>query len=218
VVRPLTILVVFGSIAGAQTVCRDAVQPVSGHMLRLRVYDVADVPQKIMNRALETARTIFANAGITTCWEQGQNDSREANFIDRTAAAPGQHLTADNRSYLAVKIMRAPRDFQQEALGYALPFAHNGPHAFVFYDRVEDRLSAAVISIDQLLGNAIAHEVGHALMESSEHSVQGVMKSSWNTEDFRRAATSFLKFTPAEARVLQEHARRRTTVTMAKGN
>jgi hypothetical protein len=144
------------------------------------------------------------------CWEYGDADAAEAHYTDMTGAAPGQRLKVDDRNYLALKIMRSvPRNFFAGALGFALPFAHGGPHAIVFYDRIEDVLPADLISISRLLGHAIAHEAGHALLETTEHSPAGLMKAHWDKEDFRSADLGVLGFTPAEKRILHEHARRR---------
>lgn len=209
-IRPLTILLALGGIAAGQTACEVPAQTFSEPTLRLRVYNVAEAPQKTLNRALEIAERVFASAYVRICWERGDTDAAEAHYTDMTGAAAGQQLQADDRSYLAVKIMRgAPRNAFAGALGFALPFAHRGPHAIVFYDRIEDVLPLDAISLTRLLGHAIAHEAGHALLETAEHSLGGLMKSRWDRADFRRAALSLLEFTPSETRILREHARRR---------
>jgi hypothetical protein len=216
VIRSLTILLVLGGIAAGQTTCETSGQTLSEATLRLRAYNVAGVSRKTLNRALEITGSIFARANVQACWEQGDTDAAEAHYMDMTGTAAGQRLQADDRNYLAVKIMRgAPANAFPGALGFALPFARRGPHAVVFYDRIEDVLPPDLISISRLLGHAIAHEAGHALLETTEHTQEGLMKSKWGKADFRRAGLDLLEFTPAETRILLEHARRREALLVA---
>lgn len=215
-IRTLTILLTLGRIAAAQTTCEAPGKTLSEPTLRLRAYNLAAVPQNTLNRALEIASSIFTRANVWTCWEPGDPNGAEAHYTDMRGAAPGQRLKADDRNYLAVKIMRGePVSAFPGALGFALPFAHAGAHAIVFYDRIENASRPDTISVTRLLGHAIAHEVGHALLETSEHSPGGLMKSCWGKADFRRADVGLLEFTPAEKPILREHARRRVAPLVA---
>lgn len=216
-IRSLLILLAFGvASAAGRTPCAASPETSHGPVLHLRLYNLANVPAPTLDQAISLAESIFDRAGVRTCWEHGSSDSEEAHFTDMTGASPGQHLQVDARDYLAVKIMRGePGNAFPGALGFALPFARRGPHALVFYDRVETTSASAPASLSEILGPALAHEAGHALLESSEHSQFGLMKSRWGKADFQKAAMGALEFTPAEARVLREHARKRMTPAIA---
>jgi hypothetical protein len=56
------------------------------------------------------------------------------------------------------------------ALGFALPFGKDGIHVTIFNERVERFSKIALATVPKLLGNAMAHEIGHVLLESCEHS------------------------------------------------
>jgi len=51
----------------------------------------------------------------------------------------------------------------------------------------------------QVLGAAIAHEVGHLLLGSAAHSGQGVMRATWEKEQLELASIGELVFTTEQA-------------------
>ena len=44
----------------------------------------------------------------------------------------------------------------------------------------------------------MAHEIGHVLLGTTEHSADGVMKARWGKPDYQRAAMGFMEFTPSQ--------------------
>jgi hypothetical protein len=67
------------------------------------------------------------------------------------------------------------------------------------------------VSMGQVLGNVIAHEVGHLLLNQQVHSPHGIMRGDWGFLDFRDMASGMLVFTPQQAEVLRVDVRRRNT-------
>ena len=63
--------------------------------------------------------------------------------------------------------------------------------------------------LDQLLGHAIAHEIGHLLLNSSAHSPAGIMRARWNTKDLLRAARGDLLFNALQAESMRGEVLRR---------
>jgi hypothetical protein len=55
----------------------------------------------------------------------------------------------------------------------------------------------------QILGNAIAHEIGHLLLNNQSHSASGIMRGDWNLWDLRNASYGYLLFTPQQAKAIQ---------------
>jgi len=98
-----------------------------------------------------------------------------------------------------------------EALGFALPCPEDLPgcYAEVFYQRVADWVSGAEISAYQLLGHAMAHEIGHFLLGQNSHSRDGIMRPQWNPNDLRVIARASLRFTPEQAERLRGACLRR---------
>jgi hypothetical protein len=212
-VRSVVLLSVFWAVstANGQTSCNASPsQPPVAGKLNLRVYDSANVPRKTLDRAVEVAQHILSNAGVPTRWDRGAANPDEVLFTDLTGSTPSKQLQADDRNYLAARIIRGePEDRFPGALGYALPFAQAGPHAFVYYDRIERLLPSVPSSVTKILGHALAHELGHALLETMEHSAIGLMKGRWSKADFQHTAAGLLEFSPDQAQVLQQRARSR---------
>jgi hypothetical protein len=92
-----------------------------------------------------------------------------------------------------------------------LPFGKDGIHVAIFNERVERFSQTALATVPKLLGNAMAHEIGHVLLESTEHSSAGIMKARWGKADIQTMAARFLEFTEDQAVVLRVNALRRVT-------
>jgi hypothetical protein len=72
----------------------------------------------------------------------------------------------------------------------------------VFFNRVKQLTDRTGMSVHQVLGHAIAHELGHLLLGSNSHSGWGLMRAVWNNQDLQRAAKGDLLFTSVEAEVI----------------
>jgi hypothetical protein len=87
----------------------------------------------------------------------------------------------------------------------------------VFYSRVEEvarilnleRNMSSWLSVSQILGHAISHEIGHILLNMELHSETGIMRGNWGTNDFQDAAYGVLVFTPQQAEVIRAEVIRR---------
>jgi hypothetical protein len=83
--------------------------------------------------------------------------------------------------------------------------------ANVFYHRVESLARAGNGAEWQILGYAMAHEMGHLLlrMKANSHSPSGIMRAKWGLQDFKQAALGELLFTRAQATLIREEVLRR---------
>jgi hypothetical protein len=52
----------------------------------------------------------------------------------------------------------------------------------------------------------MAHEIGHVLLGSTEHSPAGIMKANWGKTDYQRAQAGSMEFSAAQRRVMWERA------------
>jgi hypothetical protein len=93
---------------------------------------------------------------------------------------------------------------------------------YIFYSNVEARFwrleraqgSARPyrpVSMDRILGHAIAHEVGHLLLNQQVHSAHGIMRGEWGFADFRDMTEGMFLFTPEQTEFLRADVRRRDT-------
>jgi hypothetical protein len=183
------------------------VEPPRQTML-VRLYDLSDARPSLLSAAVTSAGQILAAAGVSTRWEFGAVDNDEARAIDQTAAVNTRQL--DRRNYLAVRLVRGfPKAAAMGALGFALPQAAFGVHVTVYVDRVESLDSLTPDQRATILGAAIAHEIGHVLLASNEHSPSGIMKARWSSRDLRHAATGGLRFTASQGARMQDGAHAR---------
>jgi hypothetical protein len=59
-----------------------------------------------------------------------------------------------------------------------------------------------------ILGHAIAHEIGHVLLGSSEHSSSGLMRAQWNQANWHLASAGLLTFLPEQTERMREEVSR----------
>lgn len=60
-----------------------------------------------------------------------------------------------------------------------------------------------IVTRGQILGHAIAHEIGHLLLASDTHSLFGIMKADYDRKDLVILGEGNLFFTAEEARLLR---------------
>jgi hypothetical protein len=99
----------------------------------------------------------------------------------------------------------APEGAQQQ-LGYSLiaPATASGDASAgvlgtVFSDRIARFADLACERPSLLVGRAIAHEIGHLLLGTHEHSPAGLMRAVWTPADVRRHRREDWMFTAADA-------------------
>jgi len=166
--------------------------------ITISVYDYANVPVELLGAAEEDARRIFRQAGVDTVWA--------------TCLPKPEKVVADcyivDATHLIMKIL--PRAISAQArdrsdvLGTALVDEKGvGYYVYVFYDNVrrvaEDRELGHT-----LLGDVLAHEIGHLLLGSNSHSVSGIMSAHWYGGELRRISEGAMLFTPSQSRTLRE--------------
>lgn len=147
------------------------VAAVSGSELTIRYYNEVGVPEKALSKAIETAAAALRRAEIPARWVN-------------CYAKPTDCSTAAG-VVLEVSIIGAPaeefRKVASFAMGYSLlPEQGDGVYAKVIWNRVMKYSKAFDVPAPLVLGNAIAHEVGHLLLGTGDHAHAGIMKAQWS--------------------------------------
>jgi hypothetical protein len=179
--------------------------------LVVRVYETGYGDLATRTDAIKTASSIVELAGITVEWydctEDGrrpvcQDARRSGNFIARMMPAltsgvllrkpPGEALGAQGDS--------------EPPLGFAVvdPDTHAGKMATVFHDQVEAVARRTGVARSELLGRALAHEVGHLLLGVRGHSRSGLMRAVWTDDELTRDRTEDWLFTTGDIQRLQQ--------------
>ena len=89
-----------------------------------------------------------------------------------------------------------------------------GGFAYVSYPMVETLTKTAGTSESQVLGVAIAHEIGHLLLGAA-HSQTGIMCVRWRRPHFELMRTGRLLFTPEQAIQIKAEVMRRIAQSSA---
>lgn len=175
-------------------------------VVRVGIYNYANIAPRELQQAKRHATALFALAGVRIVWLQYSHELLSAR-IQTNDPAPDfsvriLHTSVTSRTKLATGV-----DVMGESIiprGVEVPVA--GGIANIFYDQVKEVASASGPFSSAVLGEAIAHELGH-LMLGPRHSRQGVMKPVWTHEDQGLISRRSLRFRPVQAVLLQRAAR-----------
>jgi hypothetical protein len=178
--RTIGILLVFGAIHHGMAVVTLSVQPVFVQVLTAS--SVRADPAVVTGAMAVTIRT-FRKAGIQLAYRVG--DTAGATLPD--AVSHPYNVVLANAPKRANHVLGAA-DIPQRA-------------AWVFLDHIRSTARETGIEEAVVLGNVIAHELGHLLLESPDHAVSGVMSEPL---DLSRAAQGVLGFHDYQVRRLTQ--------------
>jgi hypothetical protein len=183
----------------------------------IHVHNYAEVDHKTLMEAEKVATQIFRKAGVETLWVEtvmtAQNN--QENSAEWSSFAP---------PHIWLTILPRPiadvLNLSNNVLGLAPGTGPDRHVIYVFYNRVEvlsQKLATArlegkiknVVTTSQILGHAIAHELGHVLLNIETHSETGIMRGDWNTKDLQDASSGLLIFTSQQAEVIRAEIARR---------
>jgi hypothetical protein len=160
--------VVSASEAGAQpTAAADAVIP--GPMLVVRVANEAKLPHDLLQAARLRAGEIFESAGVSLQWRDVDEEVRP-----RTTGAADVFVVLASTRLTAVicTVNRLP----PHTMGAAM--ARQRQLAYVFTDRIQELATRKRLMPSTILGEVIAHELGHLLLPDLAHAKGGVMRAT----------------------------------------
>src|SRR2546425_8360813 len=158
-----------------QTAMAGTVKTQPGLKITLNVYNWAHVDSETLIRAKQEATRIYREIGIETVW------------LDSTVDEDRQNLTPHQASEIYVNIVPQASEglgLLSNALGIAPGEGRNRGRLYVCYDRVESLYRKQIAATargktyrwattEQILGYAMAHEIGH-LLGLDAHSELGI--------------------------------------------
>lgn len=164
--------------------------------LTIRYYNETQVSVKALATAIETASRAMRIAGVKVRWVNcyadgaGCKDAASTTFdLVLTTAARTEGVFAQTANY---------------SMGYSLlPKGEQGVHAKILWSRVLDYASTHDVPAAIVLGNVMAHEIGHLLLNSGAHSRCGIMKASWSHRDSRLLGDGRMSFEGHEAAAMR---------------
>ena len=162
----------------------------------IRCYNNFGVPAADLAAARQDARAVLQQAGVDIIWE----DCWAGGPHQDTTSARCQQPVGGDIVLRLQKTVQADRSkfvsmgFSLVGIPDAAPFL-----ATVYVDRVESVARGAGIHARRVLGLAIAHEIGHVLLDSNTHASSGLMRADWSRSELRRRDAAAWQFLDAEA-------------------
>jgi len=172
-----------GLLAGTTlTIWLGLVAPASadvGPTLHIHRIDRIGIPDEIMNEAIGDVTRIYEQIGVSVKWSE--------------------HHDADPVETLHVIIATTDRwHLQPGIMGIALQGSPPvGRTVYAFYDRILEAANSHRLTVGCVLGNAIAHEIGHLLLPGG-HTINGLMRDDWDPEQMDRLRAGVLGFSPRQ--------------------
>jgi hypothetical protein len=191
--KTMAILFMLICTAASGTVIK--ADPSPGVSVVVRTYNYAALPAATLTAAKVTAQNIFRRAGISVVWI----DCRVP--ADAGGATCTEPLTAGRELMLRL-VDHAPDDRDRiVTLGESMLDREQQRGVLMTVDLFPVRTIAERTSTSTpiLLGRAIAHEIGHLLLGSAEHSRLGLMRAVWSHDELRGLKPAHWGFSTREA-------------------
>ncbi len=169
--------------------------------LPVRLYNTSSASARDLEEMKESASQIFSRAGVAVEWIPCAAGPRDSAVCPNPSDAP-------NRTIIFVRLLDAPlqpahgNQLQRALLGRA---NHNTASAAVFYNTAcaIEQNAPRIVTRGQILGHGLAHEIGHLLLATDAHSLVGIMKENYDSDDLFAMGRGRLAFAVAESRAIR---------------
>ena len=172
--------------------------------LTIRTYNNYGVPADDLRTARAHVDDIFGQAGIAVSWLDCWYRDREP------ADAPAQCRGPLGANELTLRL-QAPNPgsgTRYVSMGFSLVnLAEGVPFlATVFVNLVVSVSASAAVDFRLLLGRAIAHEIGHLLLDTTRHADHGLMRAGWSRAELQQNNAADWAFRDTEIAAMQRAA------------
>ncbi len=163
------------------------------------VYDYGEVSDKTINQAETEATHIFRKAGVEAIWLNCPHSAAETGkpTVCQRPLGPLDFV---------LRVIRASKTAQPTldhcALGFTPLEGRKGAFVTVLYDCITELAVDRDTPPAQLLGHAVAHEIGHLFL-GAKHSPRGLMRPRWDEKDVQLAVQRNLLFSRQQAELIR---------------
>jgi hypothetical protein len=191
--------------------------PEATPVITIHVRNYAKVDEKTLEEAEKVATRIFRKAGVDLGWTDINVTSERK--LDEALGEEVFTLSDIQLSIFPRETSGDP-DIPAKAMGLAPGSGVDRQLVYIFYDRVNavsqrqararmDHSINIIASRSKILGDAIAHELGHVLLNLEIHSATGIMRGGWGLKELADVAYGELYFTSQQAEVIRADVARR---------
>ena len=170
---------------------------VANLQLVVRIYDSVGVSPVELDRARASVGAILASAGIDSIW--------------RPCHASG--CTGPVKPHeVVLRVVRSTPRSAKDSLGFSVIDVSQGGGSLgtIYEDRIRALAAQGDVYEGELLGRAMAHEIGHMLIGTNGHSRLGLMRALWVTSELQRGLPSDWVFSGREGTQLRGRLAART--------
>ena len=188
---------------GSQTHLQDRDSASTKQQVQIRIFNLARVPRRDLSRAEREVTRIFAEAEMEVNWAEGALDDSASLITDFSAnnSSPAGCKVASHARELRLQLLPyAPHGIAMGTLGFSLPCAAFGIDSTIFIDNCEGVTYQTPASFSKVLAYAMAHELGHVLLRSSEHTQTGLMRARWDKAAWLHASVRGIPIDREQAR------------------
>jgi hypothetical protein len=160
----------------------------------IHLFNAANVPAPVVARAQSELARVYRDIGVSIEW----------------LPPADAHIHGPDEIHV-ILIPYETGGLQQNlhpVLGAAIRTPHGTKVAYVFYRRVEAEAAQYSVSPAFILACAMAHEIGHLLLpgglHEGGHSPTGLMRPTWNRDDFIRADRGQPRFDDDQAALIRD--------------
>jgi hypothetical protein len=179
-------------VTGARMSAAQEAPAPSPPAVRLLVANRAKLRPEMLKEAEADATTVSRAAGVQTTWENVGADVSYDHAVDFTVMIVSGKETRVMAAHLRNTVMGF-------TVSHSTDHGGRGGTAFVLFDRVEDSAAKHHVLVSRVLGEVIAHELGHLLLPFNSHSDRGIMRDPW---DLRSGLLEY--FTSAQAETIRQ--------------
>lgn len=204
-------IIVLGLAGGVQGNAADS--QTANAEITICVRNYAELDSKTLVQAKKVAQRIFQNAGVQTAWVDGDD-------LSDVSAKQGCADISHIQLHILSPAMAGRLGLTNDVMGLAPGKGTDRRFVYVFYDLVKQlaqrQLTAQTkgsisqgAGVDHILGEMMAHEIGHVLLNLPSHSETGIMRGEWDMHDLNAIAYGSLFFTKAQAERMRSEVARR---------
>jgi hypothetical protein len=187
----LTALTAFVCLAPATSAFARSGNTVEMAGITVRLVNTSRATERQVSRAAQEVGWVFSKAGIKVEWVHCSSDPRDH---------PDDRCAESAKTFVIGITDDRPDFLSEKGLGFALVKSGNRNHGAVLYPRIVALAKAQPMlgGIDHAFALAIAHELGHLILGSTDHSSSGLLRSTCGPAEFHAFAQRRLTFAPTD--------------------
>jgi len=209
----LGILLALAATTTSQGLAKAQLQQ-TGLTITVWTYNYAHAPQETTARGKVVAGEILRNAGMEIVWMECPLSTRDGR---------GHPTCHDVLGPLDLSLRILPKvnplPFRENTLGFAALSGEGdrGSMASIFYQSVQELAVLGDAPEAEILGHAIAHEIGHLLLCTIRHTDSGIMRVAWGRKDLKRIQMEGLHFSVQQGKQMRVEVLARNASAPTRG-